>query len=496
MSEKKTTPSSDDISQGAIESKKESWVTSWEDLNPFKGVEKKSTQHVEETKEAEKSALVIDAPKSKAKKVKATDAAPSKVDSWLQSFNPFDPERIKKEEPSIDAELIEPVVIDESKIRQRLTKWFFFSFILFSIWAVYAPIDAGVTAMGQVVVSGYRKVVQHPTGGIVREIMVADGDMVEEGQVLFKINPLTLQAQVGTIQSSYINILAIEARLMAERLGTAIKWPQEFNTLSNPEQIKEAQFTQESLFKARRNEYLETMHARQAQLKSLITEEKNLQELAKEGLVPRASAEQAMRNRLESENTINGYKSNYIKQIETELAEAQKQRESLQLQLTAAKFDESQTSIQSPASGTVIGLKVVTVGGVITSGQILAEVVPRDAKLVIDVKLPATVIDRVKKGALVDLHFTAFNMATTPTVPGRVMKVGSDRVLPDKTKPGEPDFEYYAAQVETTEEGLKMLGDLDVQPGMPVDVVIKTGTRSFVSWLVKPISDRLNWAFK
>jgi protease secretion system membrane fusion protein len=81
-------------------------------------------------------------------------------------------------------------------------------------------------------------------------------------------------------------------------------------------------------------------------------------------------------------------------------------------------------------------------------------------------------------------------------VPGRVLQVGSDKVLPDKTKTGEPNFEYYPAIVETTIEGEKMMGDLKVQPGMPVDVVIKTGTRSFLSYIMKPISDRVNRAFK
>jgi protease secretion system membrane fusion protein len=136
------------------------------------------------------------------------------------------------------------------------------------------------------------------------------------------------------------------------------------------------------------------------------------------------------------------------------------------------------------------------VGGVVGGGQVLAEVVPQDSKLVIDVNLPATVIDRVKVGEIVDLHFTAFNAVTTPTVPGRVMKVGADKQIPDKTKPGAPDFEYYSGQIETTPEGLKMLGDLNVQPGMTVDVVIKTGERNFISWVMKPISDRLIWAFK
>jgi protease secretion system membrane fusion protein len=497
---------SSEVNAESIASKKNQWVNAWESFNPnlkkkdlieeaealsqpsenifssdhVPGIEKDEVEHQDQQKKSTKKEF-----KKK-----------SKVDSWFKAFNPFDPEQIKKDDPMADPALLEPVAIEESKIRKRLTHWFFISFILFAVWATYAPIDAGVSAQGQVVVSGYRKVVQHPTGGVVREILVKDGDVVEEGQDLIKINPLTIQANLGTIESDYVNVLTTEARLKAEELGKDIKWPIILSEMSNQDQVAELKATQLLLLKTRRNEYSQAIQARETQLQSLIKEEKNLAQLAEEGLVPKAQAEQAMRSRLEMVNNINNIHSTYFKQIENDLTDVQKRRESLQLQLKAAKFDEAHTSIKSPATGTIIGLKVVTVGGVIGNGQVLAEVVPRDAKLVIDVKLPENVIDRVKKGALVDLHFTAFNTITTPTVPGRVLQVGSDKVLPDKTKTGEPNFEYYPAIVETTVEGEKMMGDLKVQPGMPVDVVIKTGTRSFLSYILKPISDRVNRAFK
>ena len=479
--------------QKPIESKADAWVKSWEAFDPardksFEGDESALNEAKVESQEASEA-------KSEMNSYTNHDENTG-VDSWLQSMHPYDPKRIKQATPDVDHQLIDPVVMDESKVRRRLTHWFFIIFILFAIWAVYAPIDGGVTAQGTVVVSGYRKSVQHPSGGVVKEILVSDGDFVEEGQVLIKVNPLTLQANLGAIESEFINIVSNESRLKAERLGTHILWPEVFKTIENQAQIKEAKSTQEKLFNARRQEYVDTMTARQAQLKSLITEEKNLGQLAIEGLVPRASAEQAMRNRVESENLINTYKSTYVKQIETDLGEVQKRHEALQVQLDAARFDEAHASIRSPATGKIIGLKVVTVGGVISGGQLLAEVVPQDAKLVIDVKLPPNVIDRVKVDAEVDLRFTAFNTNTTPTVPGRVLKVGSDRLIPDKTQPGAPDFEYYAAQVETTPEGTKMLGELNVQAGMPVDVIIKTGERSFASWVMKPITDRLNLSFK
>lgn len=414
----------------------------------------------------------------------------SKVDSWIQSWNPYNPERVNTKD-------MEPVTIQESKIRKRAARWFFIAFGIFLIWAFFAPIDQGVTTTGQVVVSGYRKAIQHPTGGVVREILVNEGDSVKKDQVLIRVNPLNVQATLSKVQSDLINVLVNEARLRAERNeATSINWPKELNTLGNKEKISEAKITQEKLFNVRRREVIDTIAARKEQQKSLIEEEKNLTQLAKEGYVPRASAEQALRNRLESETTVTTFRSNYLKQLETELSEMQKQHDSLVVQLAAAEFDEQHANIRSPIDGKIVGLKVFTVGGVVGGGQVLAEVVPQDGKLVVDVNLPATVIDRVKVGEIVDLHFTAFNAVTTPTVPGRVMKVGADKQIPDKTKPGAPDFEYYSGQIETTPEGLKMLGDLNIQPGMTVDVVIKTGERNFMSYIMKPISDRMIWAFK
>lgn len=414
----------------------------------------------------------------------------SKVDSWIQSWNPHKHENLKNQS-------LEPVMIAESVVRKKAARWFFVAFAVFLIWAFYAPIDAGVTASGQVVVSGYRKAVQHPSGGVVREILINEGDHVTKDQVLIKVNPLKEQANLNAIESEYINVLVNEARLKAERISAgSITWPKELNKLGNQAQVKESKLTQELLFNARKRELQQTIAARGEQEKSLIEEEKNLLQLAEEGYVPRANAAQAMRNRLELATTLNTFKANFLKQLETELSDMQKRHEALAAQLESAKFDQEHADIKSPISGTIVGLKVYTVGGVITSGQMLAEVVPDDSLLVVDVKLPANVIDRVKPNAIVDMHFTAFNAVTTPTVPGIVRKVAVDKVMPDKTKPGEPEFEYYPVQVETTPEGLAMLGTLNIQPGMPVDVVIVTGQRSFMSYLMKPISDRVIWAFK
>ena len=120
------------------------------------------------------------------------------------------------------------------------------------------------------------------------------------------------------------------------------------------------------------------------------------------------------------------------------------------------------------------------------------EIVPKDEKLAVDAKIPPQLIDKVNAGMLADMRFVAFNHSTTPVIPGIVKVVGADKQV--GTIPSDPEF--YLAQIQTTKEGLQLLGELKVQPGMPVDVVIKSGERSFISYLLKPLSDKFARAFK
>lgn len=414
-----------------------------------------------------------------------------KADAWIEAWNPYDPKKLANKP-------LRPVEVEESEIRKTASKYFLITFGVFTIWAFFAPIDAGVTVPGTVIVSGNRKAVQHPTGGVIKEILVKEGDKVSEGDVLFVVNPLNAEANLSTVELQYINALAMESRLKAERAeAKEITWSPDLDAIPEKDDVAEAKQTQEKLFNTRRKEFSKTIAARKTQLGSLAEEQRNLTQLAKEGYVPKNQASLALRNMLETETTLNAFEANYFKQIDTELADVQKNRDALHDKYVAAQFERDLSKIKAPTSGTVVGLKVFTVGGVITASEMLAEVVPDSGVLVVSAKIPDRLIDKVKVGENADLHFTAFNANTTPTVPGLVKVVGADLVVPQKGKQvGEPEFEYYPAQIETTEEGQKMLGDLQIQPGMPVEVVIKTGERTFVSYLLKPITDRTIKAFK
>jgi protease secretion system membrane fusion protein len=372
-------------------------------------------------------------------------------------------------------------------------------------------------------VLGNRKTVQHPSGGIVQEILVKEGAEVQQGEVLLRVNPLKSEAEMSGVELQYLNLLATESRLKSERDSlNAIKWSDDLAKqfkLDDPKVI-EAKNLQVQLFNSRRAEYASQLsglneqianlgnilRSRQQQQKSIGEEMRSVKSLAKDGFVPQAQANQAERQNVDIESTIATTQSDiararlqitqlrttYLKDVDTQLQEIQKNRDPLLSRLDAVKFDREQTEIKAPVTGSIVGLKVFTVGGIISGGAVLMEVVPKEEVLIVQVKIPADKIDKVKVGTTADMRFTAFNMDTTPVVPGIVKLVSADK------EPGAngAEGENYSGQVETTKEGLDMLGNLKIQPGMPVDVIVKTGERSFMSLLFKPISDKAVKAFK
>jgi len=438
-----------------------------------------------------------------------------RLGAWIDNWNPYHPENLV-------GKGLKPVEIEESEIRRNAAKWFLGIFVLFLAWAFLAPIDAGVTVPGTVSVLGNRKQVQHPSGGVVQEILVKEGGTVNEGDILVRINPLKSQSDLTGLELQYINQLATESRLRAERDALpSIKWMDELSKRfkSDDVHVIEAKNLQVQLFNSRRAEFnsqisslneqinglTAMMQARRTQQRSLKEEMTNITKLSNDGFVPKAQANQAERQNSDIESSIastqadiararlqiSQMRSTFLKEVDNNLQEMQKNRDASLTRLEAAKFDRDLAEVRAPVSGSVVGLKVFTVGGVITAGSVLMEVVPKDESLIIQAKIPTTVIDKVNAGMEADLRFTSLNRDTTPVVSGIVINVGAD-----KEPGGEKDGDFYAGQIETSKEGLLKLAGLKIQPGMPVDVVIKTGERTFMSLLLKPITDKFSIAFK
>jgi protease secretion system membrane fusion protein len=446
-------------------------------------------------------------------------------DGW----NPYDPSRLK---PRPDG--IEPILIEESEVRRSTVRIVLVFFLAFCGWAVYAPLDAGVVMQGSVIVSGNRKAVQHPTGGVIQGLMVREGSVVKEGDIVLKINPLNTEANLTSAELQYINLVATESRLLAERLNTVIRWRSELGKFQESDpRVVEAKSLQVQLYNSRRasleNELRilrEQLAGQQAQAQALVKviyekrsqmalaekEARNIGQLAKEGFVPESQANAARRAQsslvselanLQSEVARNASeiaatklemaqrRGTFLKEVDAELTDIQKNREAYFSRMESLTFDRSLTEVRAPASGTVVGLKVFTVGGVITAGQVLMEIVPEESSLIVEAKVPLVDIDKVAVGLPTDLRFSAFNQNTTPVIPGQVKLVGADKLIDPAG-----GAEYYLAQVETSAEGRKMLEDYRIQPGMPVEVIVKTGERSFANYILKPLTDRLARSFK
>ena len=447
---------------------------------------------------------------------------------WLDALNPYNPDQLERDG-------VKPIQVEESESKRTLSIIVVLSFILFMGWALFAPLDAGVSMTGTVVVMGNRKAVQHPAGGVVTELRVREGDTVKQGDVLLKVNPLTTEANLSGAEIDYINALANESRLQTEREGSAsISWSNELQKFGNDPRVVEAKALQVKLFQSRRSEfgdqqriYQEQLLGLQAQLRELhnviklrkeqlavISDEAlSNRELATQGFIPRSRANEVERSRSEMLSNLSSvtseiaktqsaisstrlqmtqHLSTFRKEADTQLAEVQKNRKAGRSKVDALQFDLSLSEIKAPVSGTVVGLKANTVGGVIQSGMVLMEIVPKDGRLIVEAQIPTTSIDKVQVGLTADMRFSAFNLNTTPIIPGRITLVGADKITGTNPQQGE----FYLAQVETTAEGLKLLGDKVVQPGMPVEVIVKTGERSFFSYLIKPLSDRFARSFK
>ncbi len=175
------------------------------------------------------------------------------------------------------------------------------------------------------------------------------------------------------------------------------------------------------------------------------------------------------------------------KEVESQLTDVQKESTSLASRLQALEFELANTEIRSPVDGIVVGLAVHTVGGVVAAGSPMMEVVPADEPLRIEAQIAPHLIDKVHPGLEVDILFPAFQQATTPHVSGRVELVSADVLTEPKQ-----GIAYYKAIVEVTPDGMKSLRHHQIRAGMPAEVFVRTGERTLLNYLFKPLMDRMN----
>jgi len=410
--------------------------------------------------------------------------------------------------------------------------WFIvlFGVLTFLVWACFAPLDKGVPMSGTVAKEFNRKAIQHLTGGTVEDILVKEGDVVKKGQTLVRMNAVQVNAQAQISYVQYITARAAEARLIAERDGkSAPAFPAALLPYKNDPQVQQNIALQNALFNSRvmglQNELGaldQEVAGLQAQISGtensrdskkqqlLIIKEQldNLRSLAGEGYVPRSKLLEMERNYVQMQGALAedigsiGHsqrqiaelglkkaqrKDEYQKEVRSLLSDSTREADGLENRMKADTYAVANSDVKSPVDGIVMGMNVFTRGGVVSPGFRMMDVVPTDDALVVEGRLPVNLVDRVHVGLKTELIFSAFNANTTPHIPGVITDVSADRLLDEHN--GAP---YYSVLAKVTPEGLKMFRDkkLDVRPGMPVELFVKTGSRSMMSYLLKPVFDR------
>lgn len=406
----------------------------------------------------------------------------------------------------------------------------------FLCFAALVPLDEGVPTQGLVSIDTKRKVIQHLQGGVVKEVLVTEGQTVSQNQPLIKLSDEMVRASYEAVRQQYFNLKIIEARLLAEQSGNStIQFDLELSKLALQDKLLSHQLKlQSQLLQARRNSLDSALGAlresslgqrsivetssqvdinRNSQLSSLEKDLVGIRDLVAEGYAPvskkhelersvsevkssiaenRANQIRAKQAILEIEQRQMSLRADFMKEVEQSLSQIRPEIQSQTEKFNAAKQELERTEIKSPVDGQVVGLSVQTVGSIVQAGQRMMEIVPSEELLVLETKIAPHLIDRIKSGDKVDVRFSAFSDSPQLVVPG-ILKTLSSDALTDNTQNAMP---YYLARVHVTEEGLNILGARKMQPGMPVEIVIKTGSRTLLQYLVSPLLKRIAASMK
>ena len=405
----------------------------------------------------------------------------------------------------------------------------------FLLWAAFAPLDEGVPTQGMVTIDTKRKTVQHLSGGIVKEVLVHEGQQVKEGEPLLRLDAAVARANYESVRQRYLGYRAMQSRLFAEQAGSAaIDFHPDVKAAMNDPLIKQQIVTQQQLIQARRaalaadlqgieeniqglkeqlGSYQNILVQRRNQLSLLNEELNNVRGMVKEGYAPRnrqlelermvAESNAAIADLVGNNLRVNrqvaelgqrsmARKQEYRKEIESQLADITRETQSDAEKFVAVTADLDRMEIKAPANGQVVGLTVQTVGAVLQPGQKLLDVVPDNQSLLLEAHIPPHLIDKVQSGLPADIRFNTFAHSPQLVVEGKILSVSGD-LLSD---PQAPQFAYYLARVQVTPAGMKTLGQRQMQPGMPVEIVIKTGERSLLTYLIHPLTKRMAASLK
>lgn len=424
--------------------------------------------------------------------------------------------------PAIAAEFDETVLNSDRFVR-GFGYWLLATlFAGFFLWASLAPIESAALGQGTVQVEGNRKSLQHYEGGIVSEILVTSGDYVTEGQLLVRLDATQAQAEQRIIEGRVWAKRALVDRLISERDDAREATFDDTLLKQKDERARIAVANESALFEARRADRLgeiEVLNQRITQLQMIIEGTSSVIQ-AKEDIVGSLKAERSELNELLTEGyvdkqrireldrslaqTLGDLSELYAKvasanvsveeahlnilqlnkrfktQVVDALSGAQEELYDMEQRLVAINHRLRRTLINAPATGYILGLKPNVEGAVIAPGEEILQIVPDFEKLVIDTRLSPMDIDRIRVGQEAEVRFSVFKDAYL--ISGSLVRVSADSLIDNVT--GES---YFEAKVELSDQDLNLLGEYELVPGMPAQVSVKTGNRTFLGYLTSPL---------
>jgi HlyD family secretion protein len=406
-------------------------------------------------------------------------------------------------------------------------------------WAATAQLAGAVIAPGTIVVESNVKKVQHPTGGIVGEILVKEGGQVDAGQVVLRLDDTVTKATLGVVRSQLDELMARQARLLAERDdAAAVVFPDQLQGTRDDASAATAMAGEEKLFDSRRSARTgqraqlrervaqldeeirglsAQLAAKESELALIGKELVGVTELYQKNLVSISRYTQLQRD----QTRLQGERGHFIAEIarargkisETELQiiqldqdfrtevlkdlrDAQGKIAELKERVTAADDQLKRVDLRAPQAGTVHQLAVHTVGGVIGNGEILMQIVPRADELVVEAKIAPADIDQVAVGAKAIVRIMAGNTRTTPEIIGRITRVSADLTHEQQQNSAVPPQAYYTVRIALPAEEVARLKDLRLVPGMPAEAFIQTHERTPLEYLLKPLQEQIARTFR
>jgi protease secretion system membrane fusion protein len=415
----------------------------------------------------------------------------------------------------------------------------FLGFGSFMLWISFAPLDEGVPAMGSVAIDTKKKTIQHLMGGIIRNVFVKEGQMVKTGDTLIVMEDAATKARFEETRQQYFGDRALESRLIAEQGGSPdITFHEDLEAMKEDLLVDKHIKNQIKLFLSRRSElaadlqvYKESIQGQEAmiqgfnsilesrkqQLKIMNEQLDGIRSLVLEGYAAKnlqrdleskvaqinADIADTISSTIKAQKAIGEFRQRILsrqeafkKDVNEQMARVKMEVDAVGEKYKALEGELKRTEIKSPVDGQVVGLQFQTGGGVVQPGQKILDVVPLNEGLLVEVKVPPNLIDRVSIDQAADIRFDSFANSPKLVVEGKVDSISKDLIYEPNVSTADPNSSYYLARVSVTPKGLQTLGNRPLQSGMPVQVIIKTGERTMLTYFLHPFMKRFAESLK